>query len=186
MAALFDNAHDALTFAYRYSGRRYAISVLNDTPRATTGKGLGGLDGAAQAGIIKAEVARLGQITEAIIIARFALPWLPCSCGQSCCSGKKVNGEWKKAITELATQLKNTALAGCRCSAKCRFDYVVHYFGGNGPLSAIADRERLHRNSVMRQYKLVSSYFRGNKKTPALENAALAAAEEKLSEIGII
>ncbi len=188
MAPLFDNAHEALTFAYRFTGQHYAHSRLDTTPPDATGKGLGGLDGAGQAGMIQSAIKRLGRITEAIIIARYALPWSPCTCGLHGCTGRKVNRQWCSAIMELSGQIKNTALAGCRCSAKCRMDYVYRYFSPQKePLSVIARREKLHRNSAIRHYKLVTHYFRGaGEEKPSLESAAYRAAENRLTEIGII
>ena len=52
---LFESLHQALMFAYRYNGQQYSPSLMAQMMRGSVagGKGLGGLDGAAQAGIIR-------------------------------------------------------------------------------------------------------------------------------------
>jgi len=71
---LFDGVHQALTFAYRYSGQQYSPSVLAQFMARSggSGKGLSGLDGAAQAGLIRALIDRLPMQERHIIAARFS------------------------------------------------------------------------------------------------------------------
>lgn len=104
---MFNSTHDALVFAYNFRGspRR----VIFEMPQEG---GLGGLDGAAQAGLIRRKVKSLGALEEAIIIAKFAPRAWECSCGASCCKGSKVNFEWHGAITEIARAIKGTKRFG--------------------------------------------------------------------------
>ena len=76
---LFINAHSALVFAFNFSGQCYDRPMMNRmaAPSVGTGKGLVGLDGAAQAGMIRGEVKSLGKLAEAILIARFAPHSMP-------------------------------------------------------------------------------------------------------------
>ncbi len=71
---LFDSMHAALTFAYRYSGQQYSPSIMAQMMRSHigTGKGLSGLDGAAQAGLIRGLIGKLHKQDQAMISARFA------------------------------------------------------------------------------------------------------------------
>lgn len=71
---LFDGVHQALTFAYRYSGQQYSPSVLAQfmARGGGAGKGLSGLDGAAQAGLIRALIERLPMQERNMIAAKFA------------------------------------------------------------------------------------------------------------------
>lgn len=72
---LFDSAWAALAFAFRYSTQQYSPTPMARLMRGSigSGKGLVGLDGAAQAGIIRAEVDKLKSFERSAVIARFAL-----------------------------------------------------------------------------------------------------------------
>lgn len=89
-APLFESAHGALVFAFNFSGQCYDRPMMNRlaSPAVGSGKGLVGLDGAAQAGMIRAEVQTLGKLAEAIIIARIAPRTVPCHCRSARCARK--------------------------------------------------------------------------------------------------
>jgi hypothetical protein len=72
---LFDSAYAALAFAYRYSTQQYQPTPMARLMRGSigSGKGLHGLDGAAQAGIIRAEVEKIREFERSAIVARFAV-----------------------------------------------------------------------------------------------------------------
>ena len=72
---LFRFSTDALMFAFRYSGEQYALSPVAKMMglRGGSGKGLSGLDGAAQAGMIRDEVGRLNPNERDCIIARYSV-----------------------------------------------------------------------------------------------------------------
>jgi hypothetical protein len=73
---LFDSLHHALKFAYRYSSAHYSQSAMQKMMIRTmpSGKGLGGLDGAAQAGIIRAWLeSYLDPHEKNMIIARYTI-----------------------------------------------------------------------------------------------------------------
>lgn len=132
--ALFQSTHAALVFAYNFAGQAAPpiLYRLGQVQAAVQGKGLSGVDGAAQAGFIRYEVARLGKVEEALIIGRIAPSGFPCSCGRACCSGKTKNFERADAVALLADYVKDEALAGCATDYVTRRDYVEAYFGRNG------------------------------------------------------
>lgn len=81
---LFESAHQALMFAYTFSANQYAVTAAAERSIALHGReryerplprrpsrGLKGLDGAAQAGMIRAAVLRLDPLHQAYIDARF-------------------------------------------------------------------------------------------------------------------
>lgn len=81
---LFESAHQALMFAYTFSANQYAVTAAAERVIAMCGReryerpmpyrqsrGLKGLDGAAQAGMIRAAVLRLDPLHQAYIDARF-------------------------------------------------------------------------------------------------------------------
>lgn len=97
---LFKNTNAALKFAFNYSSQQYALSPvakMMKTGIVGSGKGLVSLDGAAQAGIIKAEVDRLPPAYRACVIARFSGKHEDCAC----CGGKKMLDEYKEALAGL-------------------------------------------------------------------------------------
>lgn len=90
MSALFNNTHEALTFAFNFSSQQYALSpmaklALQGAGRGAganigNGKGLVALDGAAQAGMIMAQVERLSSLHRSCIVARYAIKSRECAC----------------------------------------------------------------------------------------------------------
>lgn len=82
---LFESTHQALLFAYTFSANQHATCAVAERAIAMQGrnryerelavyrpsKGLSGLDGAAQAGMILAEVAHLRPLDQSLIAARF-------------------------------------------------------------------------------------------------------------------
>lgn len=100
-------------------------------PSSSSGKGLAGFDGAAQAGMIRAEVERPGRLEKAFIIAYFASHYLPCYCGRPCCSGKRSNSEWLQAMGVLSSHLKEVVLLGSKTTIDQRMDYLkLHITSG--------------------------------------------------------
>ena len=192
---LFSNAHAALVFAFNYSAQYYAPPLMNRlaSPGTGSGKGLVGLDGAAQAGFIRAEVHSLGEIAEAILIARAAPRYESCSCRAPCCSGRKPNKEWTAAIAVLADYVRTTALAGCTSNGLLRREYVVRYFSPKDQrtgLEALADKHGVHRDTASAHYGRVARLFGGSRKgretTPGLEDVAKNAIDDKLRALGLV
>jgi len=84
-APLFGSAHQALLFAYTYSPHQYGNAAAAERSIAmfgrsryevlhrSSGRGLFGLDGAAQAGMIKAQVQTMPRLMQKVIEARFAI-----------------------------------------------------------------------------------------------------------------
>lgn len=194
---LFDNAHGALVFAFNFSGQTFDRPLMNRlcSPAVGTGKGLVGLDGAAQAGMIRSEVQRLGKLAEAILIARIAPHTTPCSCRSICCSGHKPNKEWTDAICYLADHVRTTALAGCTANGLMRREYVVRYFTKKEQrvtLELLAEKYDIDRNTVSAHASKVASWFSGvparsgKSAVPGMEPLAKDAVEARLVEIGMV
>ena len=109
--ALFKSAHAAILFALNYCNtehiERSAMSKASDTSKGGSGKGLVGLDGAAQAGIILSQLRSTGSLYEACIIARLAKKRIPCACGALCCAKHKPNFVWLDAINQVSMEAKS-------------------------------------------------------------------------------
>jgi hypothetical protein len=185
----FKNAHTALVFAFNFSGQHYDRPLMSRMADrfAGSGKGLVGLDGAAQAGMVRAEVKALGRLNEAIITARFAPRAIPCNCGAPCCSGKRQNTEWTNAVAWLSDHMRKTALAGCVSNAVLRREYVARYFTkkeARASLDDVAARHGIHRNTVAAHAAKVVAFLAGTRHgkdfTPGLEEVAMDAISERL------
>lgn len=183
---LFNSAHAALVYAYSFSTQasppKTPVAKLMQGPTGE-GKGLAGIDGAAQAGMIRNEVVRLGKIAEAIIVSRNAPRWSPCSCRAACCSGRKLNREWIDAISTLADNVRTTALHGCTSNGLMRREYVIRYFTRQGErvsLEALADKYDMDRKTAGAHAGRVVKYLR------TLEHAAEGAINDSLVAAGLI
>lgn len=98
---LFKSTHEALTFAFRHAGQqspKTPMTYLMKTEQLGSGKGLSGLDGAAQSGFILAEVCRLPDDQHNIIVARYGHVLHECPC----CEQETPSDEWRAAIDALS------------------------------------------------------------------------------------
>ena len=148
---LFRNAHEALKFACNFTHGQLKPSVMALLSSKTyrRGKGLGGNDGAAQAGMIKQEIEGLGSPGRALMLARFTNPSVSCSCGVICCSGEKPNKAWVSAISD-ATDYAVRALGGIS-NHRLRRALVERYFGRKATFGVIAERMGVNRDTASDQ-----------------------------------
>ncbi len=145
---LFPSAHAALVFALNYSMQQYNRPLMNRVASGELtagmasdgGKGLSGLDGAGQAGMIRAELARLKPIEQAVLVAHAAPSQIPCACGIACCSGWKTNPEWQDAMSVLTSAAASGALSGCVSNGRLRSALIQRLFGAKVTLAELAER----------------------------------------------
>ena len=187
--ALFESAHAALVFAFNISNQcfdRPPLARLAINPLPSSGdslSGLSGLDGAAQAGMIRAEVHALGCLPENLLIARFAPRSHPCSCRSKCCSGKQYNMEWRNAIAWLANHVKESALSGTHADYRVARSCVERHFQHREHRSSIATfaiSMSVHKNSAEAYIHRVSKLFK------VVESTAYAMISDRLQEINIV
>lgn len=176
--ALFQSAHQALTFALNFSSSLYEPPVMNrmaqDAP-PPPGRGLGGLDGAAQAGMIRAALARMPLIEADALVARIAPRWFPCDCLSPCCSGKKTNPDWKLAVTTLVLASQDIVKA----DRALREALVIKHFTGGVKVTDVADETGYHRDTVAKHNRKLSEEFK------AIESRAWNRIEEMLISTGV-
>lgn len=194
---LFPSAQAALTFAFHFTEGSIDRPMMNrmaDTVQGT-GSGLAGLDGAAQAGMIRQEVKEMGPLKEALLIARWAPPTMPCDCNASCCSGHKFSQEWQTAISYLADHVRRTALAGCTSNSLLRREYVLMQFvpkAQRPTFGDLASKHSVDRHTVAAHAQKVAAYFggsrskKGKRAAHGIEEDAMKAAEDTLRAIGLI
>ena len=191
--ALFGSAHAALTFAFNFSGQAYDRPMMNRmaAPSIGTGKGLSGLDGAAQAGMVRAELRALGPLYEACLIAKVAPQGIPCECTRSCCSGTRANPEWQEAIGTL-TKISVAALAGCVSHYRLRQGIIHRCFGEKTTLQALADLCDVSRDLANDHNAKVVTWLkgaptrRGQQPIVGVEQQAWEAIEMRLRDAGMV
>lgn len=182
---LFKSSDDAMRYAFSFAGQAYDRPVMNrmaDGPHKS-GKGLAGLDGAAQAGLIRAELKNIGGLYLAIVTACYAPTTFPCECGSACCSGQRVNLEWAEAITAI-TQ----AAAGrvsCGSNMRLRRTIVANCFlrkSERKPIGDMADYCGVHRDTASDHNAKIALWLLGMK---ARSNSAAVIGEiDKAKEAG--
>jgi len=191
--ALFSSAHAAMVFAFNFSGQQYDKSMMArmaSTP-GRDGKGLGGLDGAAQAGMIRAELAHLCELHASILIARVAPPTIPCECRHACCSGHKPNTEWVDAIIIL-TQLAMGELSGHLSHYLLRRGIIERYFGAKHSIGELADQCGVNRDTASAHNAKLVRWLKGQPGklgadgSIGQETRAWNAITDRLDEAGMI
>jgi len=191
--ALFSSAHAAMVFAFNFSGQQYDKSMMArmaSTP-GRAGKGLGGLDGAAQAGMIRAELAHLCELHASILIARVAPPTIPCECQHACCSGHRPNPEWVNAIQSL-TQLAIGELSGHLSHYTLRRGIIERYFGIKHVLADLASQCAVNPDTASAHNAKLVRWLKGMPAkggTPAVTGAEALAwlrIGDRLQEAGMV
>jgi hypothetical protein len=177
---LFASAAAAVAFALNFTGQNYQKAAINRMFGAPgpVGKGLGGLDGAAQAGMIKAELAAVGLLGEAIIVAEMAPKTRPCDCKALCCSGEITNPEWAASIGVLSNVAKELKI--CPAYMNVRANLLRRFFGVDLEITEIAKMCGVSRDTVStHNSKLVSTFT-------ALKKKAWADFDARLVNVGMI
>ena len=182
---LFATAEAALRFALNFNADHYARPVMNRhaAPTRGSGKGLAGLDGAAQAGMIRRALASLGREKESVLVARMAVARQVCECGAACCAGARSNPLWRTAVGMLADHVRTTALAGTSARGPVRLIAVGQYFAAEDErmsLEAIARACGISRQTAGSHVARVASAL------AALESEAWSAIEGCLVGQGVV
>lgn len=169
---LFKSSKGALLFALNYTHggiKSPSIVALMKDAGGKKGRGLGGLDGAAQAGMIQVELGRLSELRRAILVARYAVPSLPCSCRAPCCRGYRDNPEWDEAISWLAVYVLDKKLTGSISHHTFRKKLVARHFGSKESFIRIASECRVHRQTASESYKAIHAHLKEVEEVARLE-----------------
>lgn len=148
---VFASAHGALTFAYNFAPEQYAPSTLGRLMGGIigTGKGLVGMDGAGQAGMILREVEALGPMTSHFLAARFSPHSIPCACRAPCCAGQRHALAWDHAVDFISEQAL-VRLAGYTMNFRLRRGLVCRFFGEHVNMSELAKYASMDRDAATR------------------------------------
>lgn len=162
---LFDSAYSALAFAFRFSTQQYQPTPMARLMRGSlgSGKGLAGLDGAAQAGLIRGMVEKLQEFERAAIIARF--------------SWKSAEGYGAKIV------LMGPALAslGTGVHSRRMVDHLVQkFYGERVYLKELAELVGMHANTMTDRWRCI------RKALTELEHRAIDRAEAEFQVAGLV
>lgn len=171
--SLFTSTHSALAFAFNHTERQGVPNLLQrlaDRDREP-GRGLVGLDGAAQAGMILREVHQLSALQRAVIICKFSRP-KPCGhCGTLVDTSERI-----QAVEALA-QHTLSVLAAERPNLALRRGLVRRHFGQKIAMQDLAKQCGVHQNTASNHGRKVQKLLK------ALEHDALRLLDEKLSSV---
>ena len=177
---LFESTHNALRFAFTYSlHEKIGSPIGNLLPSAGAGNGLCGVDGAAQAGMIRVELSRLTGCGELVLIARVAPMSIPCDCGVACCSKRKPNEEWRQAVDALSVQMIRV-LSGNVTNYRLRRGCVEKFFGRSVKLVQLADHCGVHRDTASAHNAKIAAALKKD------ESRAWAEIYQRLKAAGLI
>ena len=179
---LFKSTHEALIFAFNYAVQQSPKTPLmrmfqsnpaeDEVPKGIRqSKGLIGLDGAAQAGMILAEVCRLPDDQHNVIVARYYRAQHECRC----CGQPAPREEWRVAIDALSHCVE---LEGVH--RKVRHIMVERAIcGGKIDMQYLCNRYSLSTRTTYRQYSDLKTKFRKTDRM-AMINLVNAFIENKL------
>lgn len=143
--ALFVSTHEALVFAFNYADQQYAKSPMGSLYAVPgTGRGLTGVYGAGEAGMIMAEVMRLQPLERDALCVRFTAVRTECHCCGHELDTRQVRDAIGRLIHYAAQQDGSTGnLSLVRA-------IVRDYFGLEkvGTAKLMAEQQDVHRNTV--------------------------------------
>lgn len=137
---LFESAHDALRFAFMFSGQQYPMTIMGKMMRGCigSGRGLSGLDGAAQAGMILGMLSELSMTHQSAMTARYA---------------DEADKRFMQAVNKLSME-PSIAPAGLSHRLE-RQALVARYFGHRVNLGEVAEKIGVHRNTVGQHNRVI-------------------------------
>lgn len=176
--ALFRSTHDALRFAYNFDGTNCTTAMLGIPPQGN-GKGLGGLDGAAEVGNIKRIVESLGDQVKAWAEATYLPNRIPCHCGRVCCQGWSESIRWRNAVKEMAKLAFGVG----------KLEITKQFFSEKAyrkPVAEIAKIEDVSERQCYYLLKTVITFFRGTRKQRGVGQVFLESIDRELRKQGIV
>lgn len=168
---LFKSTHEVLIFAFNYLGQQSPKTPMTSLFKSNpigTGKGLYGVDGAAQAGMILAEVCRLSDDQHNVIVARYYRVTHECRC----CGQQAPREEWKAAIDALSHCVE---LEGVHRAVRLVMVEKA-ICGGRIDAKLIASTYSLSERTLYRKFAVIRSKYR------KIENSAMIALDNVFFE----
>ena len=172
--ALFMSTREALTFALNYADQQCARSVMAALYSVRgSGRGLVGVYGAGEAGMIFADVHRLPQLEQDALCARFTKVRNECHC-----CGHEID---TPQVRESVGNLILYALQQSPTSNQNMVRVIVRDFFGLQPMGSgrvVAEQQGVHRNTVINHVGAIKKALR------TLERQAERRIEKLLTDSG--
>lgn len=167
----FRSVRGALAFAFNFShGSMKKPFIASLAGASRPGRGLSGLDGAGQAGLIRAAVHELAPAArEQVLIGRFAPKKSPCACKRQCCAGYILNAEWAQSVEWLTEHILRAALAGTVSNYRLRRALIVRYFGEEISISTVANECHVKRDTAAEHNKRVVTHLEEHERMAEIE-----------------
>ncbi|QBR00491.1 hypothetical protein [Paraburkholderia pallida] len=179
---IFSSADEAITFACNYSSQQYALSPMAKIMQRGaygSGRGLVGLDGAGQAGMVFAELDRLDYWQMVALVAGKAIRSERCDCTRACCRGWKMTELFREAVFQLADHVA-AALPVVPPVKEFRVAVIMKYFGEKVNPMDVAEKLEIPDHAAERHATAIRKCVRELKKN------GLTALNERLDEIGML
>lgn len=143
--ALFTSTREALVFAFNYADQQYARSPMGSLYAVPgSGRGLTGVYGAGEAGMIMAEVMRLAELERAALCVRYTAVRSQCHC----CGHEIDTSQVRDALGMLLNYASKES--GSNENLSLVRAIVRDYFGLErvGSVKLMAEQQDVHRNTV--------------------------------------
>lgn len=158
---ILKSAKEAMIFALNYSDQQYALSpmamFLKSSGRA--GRGLKGLDGAGQSGMVWAEITQLDYFQSLALIARCTTHRLRCNCGAPCCCGWRANELWREATSQLC-DCASVAVTAHVSNRRLRLASTEKFFDAKVTLDEVAEKVGVSKSTAARQHAKIKDFLR--------------------------
>lgn len=159
---IFKDAKEAIVFALHFSDQQYAkspMAMFLTRGEHGSGRGLSGLDGSGQAGMVYAEIIRLHYAEALALIARCSAKRLRCTCGSPCCSKWMPNPIWSMATSQLCDVA--VAAVGTGISSRAiRLASTEKFFGQKLSIQEIADFCSVSRKTAGEHHAKIKEFLK--------------------------
>lgn len=193
---LFSSAHAAIVFALNYNHQQYDKPLMNRLSWGPTpeGKGLSGIDGAAQAGMIRGMLGRLSDLECAMLIAYCAPKQIPIPGSHQAIKiveNKQVrlpqwstNPEYQAALRQIARthQIHTLTSVDQQSVQAARLDLVARCFGERLNLKQAAEHHGIPYRTFKRMHAGVRDYLLG-KRGGYGQEATLGAIQQAINKV---
>jgi hypothetical protein len=179
---IFRSAREALVFALNYQCDQYATSAVARLAREGTigsGRGLVGLDGAAQAGMVKSRLKTMSDQSVAALIARCMSHQVKCDGSDTANAQMKDSAAWLAAIDEVRRFIETTQAHAVVLDVVA-VAAIRKFFGERKTVQEIADHAGMHRVTANRQILIIKAELE------RLEVEAWAELDSSLRAAGMI
>jgi hypothetical protein len=159
---VFKDAKEAIVFSLNFSDQQYPVSpmaLLLKQGFHGSGRGLAGLDGSGQAGMVFAEIIRLNYYESLALVARCSARRLRCTCGAPCCSKWTPNQIWTMATSQLCDAAL-VAVGTGMSSRAIRLASTQKFFGQKVSIQDIADYCSVSRKTAGEHHGKIKEHLK--------------------------